>query len=365
MYNAEEYIGECLDSLLVQTFQDFEVIVVNDCSTDKSVKIVESYAPKFDGRLTLAHMERNSGGCAMPRNKGLSISKGEYVQFVDSDDTLVSTALEELYELARNYNADVVYCEKYFMSTGVGEDFVKNIHPADSRIQRPPFVDKPTIETEDLSERVKELFDGRFLVTAWSKFVRRDLLTEHEMLFPYIAPAEDNVWTYVLIFHAKKFLRVPNLVYVRRMREDSITGTKRTPQQIMKFLLNPLLYGLKELDDMLRQNEFFQANPQQHHDILQWFAEKRCEMVARNSEKLSSVEIYETIKKEYGDKLGEYGVLISMLCTLLCTLRTKHLNDAKKLKKLKKADTIARERITELETELKSMKHCLEVLRGT
>ena len=127
LYNAEKYVRECIISLLAQTFQDFEVIFVDDCSTDNSVAIVESYAPKFGGRLTLAKMEKNSGSGALPRNKGLSLAKGEYIQFLDADDTLIPTALEELYTLAKEYDADVVYCEKHFMSSGAGEEFIKNI----------------------------------------------------------------------------------------------------------------------------------------------------------------------------------------------------------------------------------------------
>jgi hypothetical protein len=95
MYNSEKYIGECLDSLLAQTFQDFEVIVVDDCSTDDSVVIVESYAQKFSGRLKLAKTEINSGGGGyVPRNIGLSLSSGEYFYFLDADDFIVEMALE-------------------------------------------------------------------------------------------------------------------------------------------------------------------------------------------------------------------------------------------------------------------------------
>lgn len=200
---------------------------MDDCSTDNSVAIVGSYAPKFNGRLTLAHMEKNTGGCALPRNKGFSLSHGEYVQFVDSDDTLTKTALEEMYSLAKDYDADVVYCERYYMSTGVGEEFLKNVHLADNRTQRPPFVDKPTFETKDLSERLTKTLDGRFYVTAYLKFVRQSLIKKHKLFFPNCAPSEDDIWTYGLIFYAKKFLRVPNIVYIRRMREDSVMGTKR------------------------------------------------------------------------------------------------------------------------------------------
>ena len=114
VYNAEKFIGEALDSILEQTFQDFEVIVVDDCSKDSSPEVVKSYLEKFGGRLIFSSMKKNSGSAPAPRNKGFRFSRGEYIFFMDSDDTLTKTGLEEMYTLAKEYNADVVYCEKYF-----------------------------------------------------------------------------------------------------------------------------------------------------------------------------------------------------------------------------------------------------------
>lgn len=110
MYNTEQYIRDCLDSILAQTFQDFEVIVVDDCSTDNSVLIVESYLPKFNqgvNRLKLIRSEKNSNTPGMPRNVGIRFSRGEYILFVDSDDAITPTALEELYPIAKKFDADV------------------------------------------------------------------------------------------------------------------------------------------------------------------------------------------------------------------------------------------------------------------
>lgn len=367
LYNAEQYIGECLVSLLAQTLQDFEVIVVDDCSTDNSVAIVESYASKFGGRMTLAYMKENHGNAGLPRNKGLSLARGEYIQLLDNDDVLTKTALEELYTLAKDFDADVVYCEKYYMSEGRGDDFVKNVHPADSRIQKPPFVDAPTFETDDLSERVQEILDGRFWVTAWNKFVKRDLITEHGISFPYICPSEDDIWTYGLVCHAKKFLRVPNMIYIRRMRENSTMGTQRTPQQTLNFWLNPVLFGLKTLDDILSRHEFFQENPQQRYAVLERFANGKFGLAMRDIGKLSSTEIYNTIKSEYGARFGEYSVLIPLLCTLLGLDRKKLRDNTNKLKQLdalKKSEAAGKKRIAELERELKMLKSYMNVLRG-
>lgn len=74
MYNAENFIAEGLESILAQTLQDFEVIVVDDCSTDNSRAVVESYLEKFDGRLKIFSTEKNSGNGALPRNKGMNFS---------------------------------------------------------------------------------------------------------------------------------------------------------------------------------------------------------------------------------------------------------------------------------------------------
>ncbi len=116
MYNAEEYIGECLDSLLIQTFQDFEVIVVDDCSTDNSVEIVESYMPKFSGRLKITETKKNSGGGGyIPRNIGMMLARGEYVYFIDADDMILGNALEALYTVTILYDAEVVYTASWYI----------------------------------------------------------------------------------------------------------------------------------------------------------------------------------------------------------------------------------------------------------
>jgi len=364
LYNAEEYIGECLVSLLAQTFQDFEVIIVDDCSTDNSLAVVESYASKFGGRMTLVYMEENHGNAGLPRNKGLSLARGEYIQLLDNDDVLTKTALEEMYTLAKEYDADVVYCEKYYMSEDRGDDFVKNIHPAEDKIQKPPFVDAPTFETDDLAERVQEILKGRFWVTPWSKFVRRDLITRNEIFFPHCMISEDDVWTYGLVCHAKKFLRVPNMIYIRRMRESSVVGTQRTPQQTLNFWLNPVLFGLKSLDDVLSRNEFFQENPQQRYAVLESFANKKCSLAMRGTGKLLSAEMYDTIRSEYGARLGEYDVLIPMLCTLLGSAKTNVQTYKKKFNDLKKSEAAAKERIAELEAEIEELKSRTGVLQG-
>ena len=310
MYNAEKFIGECLKSILAQTFQDFEVIIVDDCSTDSSRTIVESYVSKFNGRLTFLQLDRNTGSGAVPRNTGLNFAHGEYVFFADADDLLTLTGLEELYTLAENFNAEVVYCEKYYKATvDLSEITIAGNRHGES------FVDKPTLEPEDLSVRVNEYLHDGFCVTPWSKLVKRVLLTEHEIFFPPCKISEDDIWTCGLVFSAKKFLRVPNAIYVYRNNEDSVGQKSKTLEQTLNFWVNPVIRGIKALERMLSKLEFFRKNPQDLYSILEVFIMLR--LYIPITFQLPKYRVYETIKAEFGEILGEQDVLVSALCAVV------------------------------------------------
>ena len=111
MYNAERYIKSCIMSVLRQTLQDFELICVDDCSTDNTVQVVMELAQK-DSRIRLVKLAQNSGGASEPRNMGLRLSRGKYIMFLDADDMYTPTALEELGMIAEKWQADVVHTEQ-------------------------------------------------------------------------------------------------------------------------------------------------------------------------------------------------------------------------------------------------------------
>ena len=316
LHNAEKFIGECLDSLLNQTFQDFEVIVADDCSADNSVAIVESYIPKFNGRLILAKTEKDSGSEALPRNKGLSISRGEYIFNMNAADKLTNTAFEELHTLAKNYDADVVYCEKFYKANPDGTTVSADI------TQEETLTDKPTFETEDLKERVQNIINDKYRTASWNKLVRRNLITVNEIFFPAQENDDEGIWTYGLIFCAKKFLRVPNAVYIRRLPADSTPTTEMTPQEIINSRLTPALLGLKTLDKLMSKREFFKTNPDCRFTLLKKFINERLNLSLESARKLSDDDIYSTIKNNFGEKFGEYDVLIPALCAAIYNKKT-------------------------------------------
>lgn len=258
MYNVEKYVGECLESLLIQTLQDFEVIIVDDCSTDNSVEVVKSYFEKFEGRLRLEKSEKNSGGCAVPRNIGLSFARGKYVLFLDSDDLLLKDALEGLYEVAEKFQADVVQCEKFYKSEVPdlkGE--ILNL----ATYQRGKFVSEPVVEPYDITKRITDFHNFRYIWSAWAKLIRREFLEENQIKFPEILNTEDFIFAIFCLVCAKKYVRVPNVINIYRYRPGSIGHTKIDMIQYIKSWIHAMVDGFDSCDEFLSKLEFFQQNP--------------------------------------------------------------------------------------------------------
>ena len=107
VYNVEKYLENCIESILNQTFKDFELILVDDGSTDNSGKICDIYEKK-DSRIKVIH--KNNGGLSSARNAGLDIACGKYVGFIDSDDSIHPRMYEILYDLIKKYESDISCC---------------------------------------------------------------------------------------------------------------------------------------------------------------------------------------------------------------------------------------------------------------
>lgn len=183
MYNSEKYIGDCLESVFAQTFQDFEIIVVDDCSTDKSCEIVENYISNFGDKLKLIRRKKNSGGGGFPKNDGLKFSCGEYIFFLDSDDMISKTAFEEIYTVAKNFNADVVQCEKFFqISAETSFSEINKISPPMISYPNIKFVENSTPISKNLFERVQNWLQRKFLWPNWTQLIRRNFFFRKTIL---------------------------------------------------------------------------------------------------------------------------------------------------------------------------------------
>ena len=331
MYNSEKYIGETLESILAQTLKNFEVIVVDDCSTDKSREVVESYFEKFSGRLKLLKLKENHGKPCVPRNRGLEFSRGKYVYFMDSDDILYPNALQELFDLAEKFSADVVYCEKYHTSNGEGKNFLKNVRVPDIEIQRGGFVDKPTALSDDLLVRLQEWANLRFWMPPWLYLVSRNFLIENDIKFQPTFQ-EDNDWSFRLICLAKKFIRVPNICLVYRKYEEQFTGKAKTLNEYTRRWLEKLVVGLKLVDDFMDGIEFFKNRPDIRCEVLDSWTMRDLDIAARIYNEVPLYNVYEVLQDEFKNELGEHGSLIStLLCREIFHIKQAYVNSHSKL----------------------------------
>lgn len=113
VYNVENYVSKCIESIINQTYKDVEIIIVNDGSTDKSGDICDYYSKK-DARIILIHQENQ--GLSMARNNALDIASGDYIGFVDSDDWIAPDMYGTLYNNAIEHDADISMCNFYYVS---------------------------------------------------------------------------------------------------------------------------------------------------------------------------------------------------------------------------------------------------------
>lgn len=311
MYNVEKYIGECLDSILAQTLQNFELILVNNGSTDNSAAVVKNYLPRFDKRINFIEFLTNTGGASIPRNKGLQLSRGKYVFFMDSDDVLTKTALEEMHVAAENFQADVVYCENYGIFKGAGQISSEKV-----LIRENALVKEAAIITDDLAERLSYYLRFYFEAPPWLKFSRRDFLIEHDIDFP-TTHHEDNLWTFKILCLAKKFVIAPNICYVNRKREGSETASKNDFGKQLRYELERTISGMKNLDDFMSELEFFQVHPEFRYAVLNFYTTIDLNRTTQLCASLPPHVIQEALKNVFAKELDSSGnvALISYLIT--------------------------------------------------
>lgn len=347
MYNAEKFIADCLNSLLAQTFKNFEVIVIDDGSTDNSPAIVDSFIPQFGGRLNRFRLKKNSGGAGVPRNTGITLARGEYIRFADADDQVVETALEEDFVLAKKYNADVVYHTLFYNLSADGKQ--------GKLVASPKYQQGDEIVLdEDLPTRVLDLARNKYYHAPWCSFSRRDFLVANELYFPNISPHEDIVWNYALLTYSRRFLRVPSAVYFYRYHENSLLIKEQIAAQNAEFWLKPIIVGLKSLDEFISRNKFFATNPEFHYALLETYFNGRFKSLFKDNSDLSSSALYETIKKDFGKDFGDYNVLIPALCTALAQ---QQKIAAMKLNEFRAYAAQAEQKIIALQNEINRRKN--------
>lgn len=217
VYNVKPYLSECLDSILAQTFTDFEVLLIDDGSTDGSSAVCDEYVSR-DSRIRCFHKE--NGGHMSARQEGFRKSSGSYIAFVDSDDWIDPAMYACMCAAAKEHSADMVCCNYTAVTPK------KQIKRRD--FCNPGFYDKPRLEAE-IYPRL--LFSGIFFhygisPSLCNKLFRRTLLEEHLFRVPLtIKLGEDGLAAYPCLLGASSVCFLPESFYYYRSNEKSLTHT--------------------------------------------------------------------------------------------------------------------------------------------
>lgn len=205
IYKVEQYLRRCVDSLLRQSYRNFELILVDDGSPDGCGGICDAYAGK-DSRVRVIHKE--NGGLSDARNAGLQIARGKYIAFVDSDDWVAPDYLEKLLNGLTETGADI--CECSILRTG------------EEKMQTVPTENTPP-KVYDTVEALRQLIqDGVFHQYVWNKLYRRQTL--EGIFFPEGKTNEDEFWTYQVFGRANAVARIEAPLYYYFQRPGSIMG---------------------------------------------------------------------------------------------------------------------------------------------
>ena len=334
MYNSARYIKTCVQSVLNQTFRDFELICVDDCSTDDTIKIVLELAQN-DGRVRVMRLGKNSGGASEPRNTGIRMSRGKYIAFLDSDDMYTPTALQELVTVGEQFQADVVHTEQVYFPENQTIDVTPQTKFTTFSKELGGFCKEPMLETDNIAERVQMFYKGRFFGCVHNKLYRRDFLMEKNLHFDKLLTSEDIVFYFKVICSAPRVVRVPNIIYIYRHNPNSITRKMVSIEESLHALTHLMIEGSKVMDDFMSEIPFFVQNPNYRQLPIDYIIQQHLIWTQRFYDKYSTAQLDAVVRKELSKYCGDFVPFFAYIYSAIHTYRQRLINYDKEMKELK------------------------------
>ncbi len=244
LYNKEEYIARCLQSVMNQTYQNIECIIVNDASTDNSLQISEKELKGYKGHIPFYILQHDKNrGVSAARNTGIDHAVGDYIEFLDADDELTPNSINVLVAKVSEYpGIDIVQ----------GNVQAVPHHNDYYELRRFNFPDLYS-DNESIRIRYFNLWKD-FPVNAWAKLIRTNYIKENKLYFMENIIHEDNHWTIKMVRTAKSMSFVYDYVYIRYWVTNSIMTTRTFEKtgHYIGIILNDVVCTIEE-KDYLRQ----------------------------------------------------------------------------------------------------------------
>ena len=210
VYQVEKYIAQCIESVLNQTFQNFELIPVDDGSKDQSGIICDSYAAKDDRIIVIQTKNR---GAAAARNTGLDHASGRYITFLDGDDYLAENMIARLYEVIEHSEYDMVVCDFFNLLPDEKDNFIVHLQ-------------ERTVNGRDVLEHLKNEKNYGVWTIVWNKIYKREIL--ENLRFPEGKYFEDEFFSNQLYINCNQIHAIPDVLCYHRVLESSTMNTQKT-----------------------------------------------------------------------------------------------------------------------------------------
>jgi len=293
VYNVEQFLRDCLNSVIAQTYSNYEVICVNDGSTDKSLTILEEYQQKYPQITIISQLNK---GLSAARNAGILAANGDYIFFLDSDDWIEPDTLKILDE---NQNGEDLVCfnGRRFFEDGTAEEPNNGIE--EKRLNGWEYYNKYALVSRKF----------HFVCTVL-RIYKRGFLNEHNLRFEEGIFHEDNLFTPIACYYAQTVKVIPDCLYFYRIREGSITMTK----------------NFKRIKDLLQLNNklavFFSSNKEidKIHlykvlasDYIYAFSVKNMKLFGNKDRELKTIidwKMFSTVVKTYPRRFYYYLICI-------------------------------------------------------
>lgn len=279
IYNVENFVEKCVDSVIHQSYQDLDIVLVNDGSTDSSGEKIKKF--ESDSRVTV--LDKENGGLSSARNKGLSVAKGDYIFFVDSDDYIIPDAIYRAVEAITINKADICcFNIAYF-----------NNHKT---------IEKKYITSSGIlrgDEVIVDALTGNHIKTSvWSKLYKTSIIKDNNIQFIEGLINEDIPFTILTAAKASSICYIPDVLYMAYQREGSISRCIK-PESLssISIAFNEIRNNLKTDLRLKKYSNLIEASYRKH--LL--FSLIQC------ASRVNTLQEYEVLLKESLDK-GYYGV---------------------------------------------------------
>ena len=231
VYNVEQYLPACLDSVLSQSLKEIEVICIDDASPDRCGEILDAYAAR-DGRVRVLHLPENRMQ-GYGRNRGIEMAEGRYIYLLDSDDMITADAMEKLYGLAERDSLDAVFFDSQVI--------------CESEAMRKKSLSYPTGRNGSYEDRIlpgAELFERFIQQKDWNCYIQRqfwnrDFLVSNDVWFPQDGVEhEDEFFSFKGILLARRARYIPERFFIRRYRENSVMTREKNCKDFHGYFMN-------------------------------------------------------------------------------------------------------------------------------